>query len=36
MRGIAKRKKNGVVWQMLLLRAYSYKCVDCGVSEVYV
>ena len=36
MRGIAKRKRNEVVWQRLLFRAYSYQCVDCGVSEVYV
>ena len=31
MRGMAKRKRNGVVWQKLLVRAYSYQCVDCGV-----
>ena len=33
MRGIAKRKRNEVVWQRLLFRAY--KFVDCGVSEEY-
>ena len=34
MRGIAKRKRNEVVWQKQLFDAY--KCVDCGVSEEYV